>query len=597
MKNIYQLLLAVASIVFTNPLYAQSLGQDAEGYSTIVLPSTSINLDLTNDVASFNFYNNIYERDIIETSRAKFISNIKSELGDTFDTITPNTLAKKIRKQWDKNEKALNKALNLSILNYGLELKGSASNGVATLFEEEEIVGGASIMGVIGKTWKWSNYRKGFEHKISDRLIEFRDAEKKIDSLDQLIIKEIKKLQKLGYLDKTWSEIVMEYKATKRTVKGYFDQSLSIKDYVLMQLEIANPDQIQKKYKIKLNDELKKIEKIIIQASTVLEFIKQDKDGVLNNVVMYNNLVSEKSIMTLSNNKSIYEIEDCCDVTEWQNIVDYWKAIENTQNNKIAKIRSVQNPFSGLITELDTMFKLYREATSYEYKSLENRARKIRSFTLLGRGGATGTKFNYLIDSTATTVENRFNKISYNGYRAEIILNYQFSNRLFTGFATGIEYTSNFMQLDDATFTLKTIDPDITDGTFESSQEVKAKVGNFDRYKRYEINADFVWMIPLKEAPILNSINQQNIQNLYVALNPYIRHYIYDDSETFKNNTILGIGLHGYNANNKKLMGGVFVQTPDFFGNHVNDNVSFGERLQFGLIVKYAFNTFKLKEG
>ena len=83
---------------------------------------------------------------------------------------------------------------------------------------------------------------------------------------------------------------------------------------------------------------------------------------------------------------------------------------------------------------------------------------------------------------------------------------------------------------------------------------------------------------------------------LYVSLNPYIRHRIYEKSDTLKNNTVLGIGLHTYSSKDNKIMGGLFIQTNDLFGVHTDEQSTLGKRISFGIIAKYAITGLKLEE-
>ncbi|WP_264553962.1 hypothetical protein [Flavobacterium sp. N2038] len=86
------------------------------------------------------------------------------------------------------------------------------------------------------------------------------------------------------------------------------------------------------------------------------------------------------------------------------------------------------------------------------------------------------------------------------------------------------------------------------------------------------------------------------MSNIYININPYIRHRIYDHSDSLKNNTVLGLGLHAYNSNDNRIMGGIFVQTNDAFGVHSKEDSTLGKRIVFGLIAKYNITGLKVEK-
>lgn len=80
-----------------NKTYSQILGQDAEGFSSLVQPASLINLDLANEIASFSYYQNFCSDWLI-----------------------------------------------------GGELKGKAENGISNLFQDGDITASASISALLG---------------------------------------------------------------------------------------------------------------------------------------------------------------------------------------------------------------------------------------------------------------------------------------------------------------------------------------------------------------------------------------------------------------------------------------------------------------
>nr|WP_299173202.1 hypothetical protein [uncultured Allomuricauda sp.] len=100
----------------------QTLGQDAEGFSSLVLPASVLNLDLANEIASFSYY----------------------------ETLSTNG-------NWL----------------FGGELKGKSENGISNLFKESELAASASISSLVG-------------HYFGEQKKPDRDATNKRNSIKQL---------------------------------------------------------------------------------------------------------------------------------------------------------------------------------------------------------------------------------------------------------------------------------------------------------------------------------------------------------------------------------------------------------------------------
>lgn len=199
------------------------------------------------------------------------------------------------------------------------------------------------------------------------------------------------------------------------------------------------------------------------------------------------------------------------------------------------------------------------------------------------RGGISGTSFKYDLGQDSTTVDSRFEKRNFEGWNAELGYNVQYMDDHFFGFSYEIRRANNLSDLEEQEFTLTTIDTTITDGQFSSSTTVKAFSGEFDRFNRHSFNFDYVWITPIKN-------DKQKSSNVFLALNPYLRHRIYDNSFKLKNNTVFGIALNAFNSQKQKIMGGISIQTNDLFGVHSDDDIVLGERISIGLLAKFTFS-------
>ena len=146
-------------------LFCQVLGQDKEGFSTIIQPSATFNLDLSEKVATLNYYrqdnlsdyNDEYDFDTEEMCRIK--SNSLKEF------------TKCLKESW-KDQKAAYKKLNIV---YGIDLKGSSSDGIALLIEDEQVSTSSRLSGLVGLQWQKRRYRFGKIDKISKIIYEYED--------------------------------------------------------------------------------------------------------------------------------------------------------------------------------------------------------------------------------------------------------------------------------------------------------------------------------------------------------------------------------------------------------------------------------------
>jgi hypothetical protein len=209
------------------------------------------------------------------------------------------------------------------------------------------------------------------------------------------------------------------------------------------------------------------------------------------------------------------------------------------------------------------------------------------------RGTFTGSDFKYDLKNDETTIESRFVDKTFNGYSVEMGFTKNYRNYNFLGLSSSLNYANNLNALTSTTFKLEKEDTTISDGTFTRSEEIKALSGIYDTFLRYDINFDYLRLIPLKEN--LNSTPEDKQSHLYLSINPYLRHRIYENANTLKNNTIVGIGLHAYNSKDNKLMGGLFIQTNDLFGVHTDEGSTLGKRISFGVVAKFSFKGLKVE--
>ena len=234
------------------------------------------------------------------------------------------------------------------------------------------------------------------------------------------------------------------------------------------------------------------------------------------------------------------------------------------------------------------MYNSYLQTLSHyktvedKFKSAQENRRKINRHLIYIQPGITGSSFKYDYGTDSTTIESRFKTRVFNGYKIYLGYTGQFNLLDYVGFSTGLGYHSNLSSLEVTTFNLIKTDTTIHEGQFRTTQEIKAVNGSFDTFLRYDINLDYVHLFSMKTS-------DNNISDIYISLNPYIRHRIYEKANRLKNNTVLGIGSYAFNSKDNKLAGGLFVQTEDLFGVHTDDDSTIGKRIQFGIVARFGF--------
>lgn len=265
---------------------------------------------------------------------------------------------------------------------------------------------------------------------------------------------------------------------------------------------------------------------------------------------------------------------------------------QGIQNGSIKNRNINLKSFDKIKSKYTAEHKTNVEANKAKVKEINELVRKIYRYRfkkIFVRGGINGTNFKYDLGQDSTTVDSRFEKRNFEGWNAEIGYNVQHMDNHFFGISYEIRRTNNLSDFEEQEFTLTSVDTTITDGQFSNSTTVKAFSGEFDIFNRHSFNFDYVWI-----SPILN--DKQKSSNVFLALNPYVRHRVYESSLKLKNNTVLGIALNAFNSEKQKIMGGISIQTNDLFGVHADDDTVLGERISIGLLAKFTFSGISVEK-
>lgn len=567
------LIIFLISIHYSN---AQSLGQDTENFSTIVFPSTNISLNVSDNSASFSLYRDSRIKNE-KPSTIGLHSNVFSDSRNDSDDKLLASLISLI----NSNNELLDKNLNSKYITWGFDFNGKSSNGVAPIFTSDKIASSASVGGLIGYRWKKHKYD---EDLVSDYIAIQKNIYKQND-----INNKIDELEKNKIINKAAKEFLLTYKN-----EGDIESRVLIIETVIDRI-----DKIKLPITNSLDSEIEFLESlnpIVNNISNIFNKKPLDENQLFNEVSNLNKFIENKKyeilIKTIGfNKKNIFE-------TSWQAVFTKIKNL-TLQKKQVKQSKQVVSFYNGKqnLSDLKKLLKDYKSGVEkLKQKGYQNVNLLKDDFLYFNRnliyirGGFNGSSFKYDLENSGTTTDTRFEDRSFNGYNIELGMTLQKKVLNFIGFSLGYRYSHNLSDLKSQTYALQVIDPTIMNGNFVSVTEVKALNGDYDRFNRLDFNFDYVRLFRLKE-----NQSSEDYSALYLSINPFLRHRIYDNADVLKNNTVLGMSINAYNSKDNKVMGGVYVQTPDLFGTHKNDKGLFDEGINFGLVVRYNFQGLKVK--
>ena len=570
--------------------HGQSLGQDSEGFSSVVTKTSTLNLDLENKLASFTLF---YE-DIDKDADLPY----RIPLTRAYYKATEEHIINELRKNWETNRASYKDYDNANYWVYGIDLKGTAGNGISTIIQEEKVQGSAEISGLIGFSWSSLKYDEDLANDLAKNYLSRKGKRKELSSTLKLIEATISAYVKQGKLPNTANEFydLKKIKSEKKKLEA-------IENYI-EELKLKQEDtSIFLDDKTKGNTillELKALEPIsskMLKAYDKYDNSKTEinKKALFDKVEVFENTKKTNEVIKLTEFKPV---KNPLDKAEIQKVVGNVKAALNKQDYKVyvqSKL-GAKPDYSDLINLYEQANETLKKLLKDEKKnsSLMQRHSRINRNLLYFKGGFSGNKFLYDQNPDSITIKSRFKEIFFNGNRFEIGYTWHPNNHQYFGLNIARNYTSNVGDLRSTEFTLKKEDETITDGTFSSSQTITALSDPFDRFTRYDFSFDYVKLLPLKKK--INASKDDKSGNVYLSLNPYLRHRVYEDATNLVRNTVLGFGLHAFNTKNNSIVGGLFVQTNDVFGVHAKDDSVIRDRISFGLILKYALSGLKVEE-
>lgn len=591
-------ILLIFSIFFYNGLYGQVLGQDKEGFSSIIQPSASFNLDLTDNVATLNFYQEHFIR------RDTAITNLryKSEEMCRIDSDSLKQYKSMLLDSWKTQELVFKKHGFI----YGIDLKGSSSDGITQLVNNEQLITSSTISGLIGLRWHKRSY---IEDKELDEYItkSYNYTDESSDEEVKLIAdieKGINELLEEKIIDKDKKDDLLHF----RGMKSKEDKIESLNDKIS---SITNQRGfIDKAREIKsLNDRITILKEMLIRISDIQSYIikydviaavntdhkSDDKinvalDSLYKNTNRFNDDLENKLIKPLNLEIDLKELKT---TGTWKNAktkID--DALEFTKYNSY-KLKGEPATYSEktLIEAYET-YKSFLEKKKIKFDNLQiakGNTYTIQRNLVYFKAGFLASSFKYDLANDSTSIGDRFESKNFQGYRLELGYTRQFQRYNFLGLNLAMNRTSNAEELTSTTYKFEKTDtsitPNITTGT-----EFKALSGSFDTFFKYGVSFDYVRLIPFHDS----NASQAEIKasKLLLSVNPYIRHSFYNNSETLQPNTSVGLGLYSFNKENGSIAGGLFVQADDLFNKNREQAVNFTKQIFVGIVFKIAIKSF-----
>lgn len=599
------------SLFFVNYTYCQIFGQDKDGFSTIIQPSASFNLDLTDKVATLNFYQENMKSDYNEKQKSKINKFCETEdlclkISSSKDTLKLETYKKLLSNFWKEDESNSKRRGFL----YGIDLKGSSSDGIALLINNEQVMTTSAISGMIGLQWHKNVYCKKILADYAEKNYYYTKSNQ--DSIEKkLIAKIVIEVQKLAE-----QKIISEEKQGDllwfTTIVSNKDKIVTIKKKIISIKEQRNF--LDKKYEknilIKriatlkeLEDHVSEIQRLISDYQTkhsvynkdqptVTEAVYTDLRILKDSIKKFKDKLQDETIKPLKLEFDYNEFSTSSDWDKAKNKIKQSRENSGSDSISLAESPEFTEIFLEPLTKAYNEYKLFLKNEKIQFEELQIAKNKSISFQrnlLYFKAGFLGSSFKYDLANESTSIGDRFVTKNFQGYRLELGYTRQFQRYNFLGLNTTMNRTSNAEDLTSTTFKFDKTDtsvvPNITTGT-----EFKALSGPFDTFFKYGLSFDYVRLIPFHDS----NASDKEIKNgkLLLSINPYIRHNFYSNSDTLKPNTSLGLGLYSFNKESGSIAGGIFVQADDLFNKNRTEAINFTKQISVGIVFKVAIKSF-----
>jgi len=494
-------------------IYAQVLGQDSNGFSSILLPAANINVDGTNNVITLS-----YTQFVHKTS--KFTANEKPMNIDIYfnDFVYENTeqANKKFNRDLSDFKNNNKEFLGRNIL-LGLEFLGKSTNEASLILNNGLLATKAMILGSAGIEWTTKSYDRNYIAAYAQARRSLVGSQSKLTELFQVIENKIAILKRENNLSDGKAKLFLN----NLKIEDKKDRLLGVKQNIEYLKEMTpDKDLLSREKEIehqstKLNLIQGNLEKAIQLFPKVVEEEDEKQPETISNLSLLQLYKLRHEILT-----TLEEINK--EYSKWDKIKidrkldDYqtkstWIQYNEELRKKVADLSMREKFFVELyrvnkqeLKELKNEFENYTDALSNvvllekELIKLDNKLLDFNKHILYGRAGFSGTSFRYDLDNDSTQIQDRFEKRDFQGTRFEIGYTYQLKSVNYFGFNISKEYSDNSATLTPTKYKFKTIDESTTPN-LEVSKELEAMSGPYDKFDEFQLAVDYVRMVPLKD--------------------------------------------------------------------------------------------------
>lgn len=588
---------------------SQVLGQDKSGFSTIIQPSASFNLDVANNVATLDFYQVM--KYPFTNSNDVTIRGYKTD-SECYQKYSSDIAALRscIEDSWRESSRVHSSGENNLFL-WGIDLKGSSSNGVAVIVNSEKVASSGQVSLTIGHQWSRKKYDYASASQYAASLIEFTQKGKSNQEkkLITAIDVEIKNLVDNKILEPKLTKSLVRFKSTDKEFKVD-----NLKETKLILLERINKDQIKIDYD-NIDSQMKALDNvgILLDRGKIEATTYKTEKGNNDNNKIVNALTAlrdtEKRIVNLLDSEPLKmlkisdkvkketPVSDIRNRKEWQITKDeIILKLEDLAVDKKTKKTRLDNFKASYAENLLNAYENYilyleKEPVQNGYEELVSKSLHYNRHIVYFKSSFLANSFKLDQGDSINTITERFKDQNEQGYKLDVGYTGQFKTYNYIGLNVALSGTNNLSALTNTTYKTQVVDTTLTPNLITNS-EFKALSGPFDRFIQYEFNMDYVRLLPLVNNTGTLKENDKEKGSLLLSLNPYVRHRFYDRSETLKPNTSIGFGTYAFNTASGSIAGGVFIQADDVFNVNRDRPINFTKQISFGVVFKAAIKSF-----
>jgi hypothetical protein len=193
-----------------------------------------------------------------------------------------------------------------------------------------------------------------------------------------------------------------------------------------------------------------------------------------------------------------------------------------------------------------------------------------------GRASIASSQFKFDKGNTYTTTKSRFVDTTHVGSKFELGLSSRIGGHFLWGIVYGTSQENNQSALTKSVYKYTLNDPTLPG--LQQTKDITAYSGTYGKYTNNFLYSDLMYF------HMLDTVH-------YLCPAIYLRRNVSDNESLNESNTVLGVSLNFVTIESGKFLGGVYLQDSDVSN---EQDKSIGKRIQFGLIVRFTFDTIGL---